>query len=88
MAEYPKTTTSTPGSPAIPDNRSTAISRGWRETVALFTLLTPQEARLLLLIAGLLLLGLSVRFVHLRQEQSRVLPVEARTDQPVRSPAP
>lgn len=88
MAEYPNTTTSTTGSPAARAGRPTAISRSWRETVALFTLLTPQEARLLLLVAGLLLLGLSVRFVHLRQEQSRVLPVETRTAQPVRSPAP
>jgi hypothetical protein len=36
--------------------------------------LTAQEARLLSLIAGLLLLGLAVRFVHLRADHSRVLP--------------
>lgn len=36
-------------------------------------LLTVQEARLLTLIMGLLLLGLSVRFYHLRHESSRVM---------------
>ncbi|MFO7535458.1 MAG: hypothetical protein R6X19_07220 [Kiritimatiellia bacterium] len=35
--------------------------------------LTVQEARLLVLIMGLLLLGLSVRFYHLRRETSRVI---------------
>ena len=86
MTEAP--TNLTPGTPARPAGRKSALSRGWRETVALFALLTPQEARLLALVMGLLLLGLSVRFVHLRLEQSRVLPAAAASAQPSRSATP
>lgn len=86
MSDHPSEPASTITPPAI--RAVCQPSRGGREMAALFALLTPQEARLLGLLLGLLLLGLSVRFIHLRLEQSRVLPVETRTVQPARSHSP
>jgi hypothetical protein len=68
--------------------RALLPSGGWREMAALFALLTPQEARLLALVLGLLILGLSVRFVHLRLETSTVLSVETNAVQPAGSRLP
>jgi hypothetical protein len=57
----------------------------WAVPGAAIALLTAQEARLVSLILGLLLLGLAVRFAHLRSDHSRVLPVASSRE---RSPAP
>ncbi len=57
----------------------------WTNWPAPLAVMTLQEARLLSLVVGLLLLGLAVRFVHLRGDHSRVLPAAASQE---RSPRP
>ncbi len=52
-----------------------------KKAAAGLALLTNQEARLLTLALGLLLLGLATRYVHLRSETSRVIKADhARTE--------
>lgn len=64
---------------AYPANRLKPIISG-------LALLTNQEARLLTLVMGLLLLGLSVRYVHLRSEKSH--PVKQAQSRLERTPPP
>ena len=65
-----------------------AAASGWRGRLAVLSLLTPQEARLLSLILGLLLLGLTVRFVHLRGETSTPIPRDPAASRLTRSALP
>lgn len=59
-----------------PAERQPAPASGWRTLPGLPGLLTAQEVKLLALVMGMLLLGLTVRFWHLTNERSRLLPVQ------------